>query len=77
MHTTPGVRISHRPSPSFALGIPVARMLLYGSPMRFSDSTFTTMKIPAEDGFGWPRLLALAVALTAAAAALGLLVAGA
>ena len=54
----------------------MARLLLYGSAMRFPDSAFTALNLRPEDGFGWPRLLALAVALTALAAGIGLVFAG-
>ena len=45
--------------------------------MGFSDSSFAALNIRTEDGLGWPRLLAVALALTAVAAAIGLVFAGA
>ena len=44
--------------------------------MHFPDSTFAALNIRTDDGFGWQRLLALAVALTALAAGIGLVFAG-
>ena len=44
--------------------------------MRFPDSTFTALNLPADEAFGWRRLLGLALALTALAVGVGLAFAG-